>query len=322
MRELIEKCLVSSIRLAQPSSRQASLYILIYHSVFEQRDFMRPNEPTRDEFRDQMQLIKKYFNPVSLPKAIDMLANGELPANSIAVTFDDGYMNNFTVAKPVLDELGIPATFYVSTAFSNGAMMWNDRVIETFRALDSIDLSSIGLGVVHTERADQKRSEAEKVIQRIKHKDYHDREAIVRSIEEQCSRPQPSLMMSPREIKALHDAGYEVAGHTVTHPILSVLDDQAAREEILQGKLALESIIGHEVVGFAYPNGRKASDYTDRDVALVTDLGFKYAVTTHWGCNRERTNPYELMRFTPWDRKPLRFLMRLLMTDKYYTAFE
>lgn len=315
MKNVFEKLLVKTIRFTQSSS--SSLFILIYHGVFNERDLMRPNEPTQDEFREQMDLISKYFNPVFLPKAVPLLKSGKLPANSIAVTFDDGYMNNYTIAKPILDEFSVPATFYVSTGFSEGGMMWNDRVIEACRSLNSIDLSIIGKGVSLVTTTDKKREIAEVIIKSIKHLEYSKRESVVCFIEKQNPNPPPSLMMTDKEIRGLQQAGYEVAGHTVTHPILRMLDDDMAEDEIVKGKMTLEAITGSQVVGFAYPNGKKGADFTERDINIVKGFDFTYAVTTHWGVNGINSSPYELMRFTPWDRTRLKFLMRLLFTSRY-----
>jgi peptidoglycan/xylan/chitin deacetylase (PgdA/CDA1 family) len=86
------------------------------------------------------------------------------------------------------------------------------------------------------------------------------------------------------------------------------------RCEIEGSKHVLERLLGEEVNLFAYPNGKPGEDYDERAVALVRELGFSAAVTTVRGAASAATDPYQMPRFTPWDRTPLRFGLRMLGT--------
>ena len=104
----------------------------------------------------------------------------------------------------------------------------------------------------------------------------------------------------------------EIGGHTVTHPILARLPSSAARTEIVQGREQLESLLGAPVTLFAYPNGKPGQDYLPEHVAMVRELGFSAAVATAWGAASATTDAWQLPRFTPWDKTPARFMVRLL----------
>jgi peptidoglycan/xylan/chitin deacetylase (PgdA/CDA1 family) len=120
------------------------------------------------------------------------------------------------------------------------------------------------------------------------------------------------LMMTSEQIRLLHRAGMEIGGHTVNHPIVARMDGAAARNEIAGGKEALEGIIGAPVRLFAYPNGKPGTDYLADHVAMVKSLGFEAAVSTSWGAATIDSDPYQLPRFTPWDREQFRFTLRML----------
>ena len=105
----------------------------------------------------------------------------------------------------------------------------------------------------------------------------------------------------------------EIGAHTMTHPILRALTEQAAAAEIGGSRAALEAITGKPVRAFAYPNGRPGDDYTERDRNLVASLGFDFASSTRWGAATRESDVYQLPRFTPWDRTPARWLARLLL---------
>jgi peptidoglycan/xylan/chitin deacetylase (PgdA/CDA1 family) len=97
----------------------------------------------------------------------------------------------------------------------------------------------------------------------------------------------------------------------VTHPILAQLDPELAAREIRDSKRRLEAITGSPVTTFAYPNGKPGRDYLREHVGMVRALGFEAAVSTAWGVAHAASDPHQLPRFTPWDRTPGRFVLRL-----------
>jgi peptidoglycan/xylan/chitin deacetylase (PgdA/CDA1 family) len=104
----------------------------------------------------------------------------------------------------------------------------------------------------------------------------------------------------------------QIGAHTNSHPILARLDSAQAEEEIAASKRTLEGILGRRVSLFAYPNGRPGRDYAEKDVAIVRRLGFDAAVSTRPAAAGRQDDPFELPRFTPWDRSMLRFGLRMV----------
>jgi peptidoglycan/xylan/chitin deacetylase (PgdA/CDA1 family) len=128
----------------------------------------------------------------------------------------------------------------------------------------------------------------------------------------QLGGPLPNdLMLMDEQVRELQKAGVEIGAHTVNHPILCNLSTDEAREEILESKQNLEEILGSSVRLFAYPNGRRGEDYDSEHAELVRSLGFRAAVSTHPGAAGSETDAYQLPRFTPWDKKPVRYLVRM-----------
>ena len=302
--------------LLSPSGARGRLSILIYHRVRPAPDPILGGEITAAMFEGLMLLLRDEFNVLPLGEACARLVRGALPPRAVCITFDDGYADNERTALPILKRLGLSATFFVSTGFSDGGIMFNDAVIEAVRRAPAgtHDLTSLGLGVHSVDDSASRRTAIGALIDQVKYRAMTERDALVERLAVKMRSSLPNnLMMSPVQIKRLHDEGMEIGGHTVNHPILAVLDERQARAEILGGKRRLEEITGAPVTLFAYPNGQPGRDYGPRDVALVREAGFAAAVSTAAGVADCGSDLLQLPRFTPGSRDPFRFGVGLLV---------
>lgn len=291
---------------------RGKLSILIYHQVVPTRDPMRPSEPTAAEFDWQMQLLARYFTPLSLDEAVQRLASGTLPANAVCVTFDDGYLNNLTVAQPILARYNIPATVYVATAFRHGDNMWNDRIQDLCADPNRFTLKTSDAEI---ELGDwpSRIAAAQQLLKKLKYLPVAERLQAVDALYQlnQAEEYAPR-MMNDSQLQQLAALGVTIGAHTHNHPILKSLDANAQQAEIEQSKTLLEQILQRPIEHFAYPNGVEGRDFDDIAVQWVAAAGFKSAVMTNWGYSTPATPPLRLKRFTPWDQHPLKFHLRLI----------
>ncbi len=305
----------SAYRWLAPAGPRSRLTILIFHRVHARPDPLFPGELDAAAFESRMAWVKRWFNVIPLGAAIDGLRSGALPERPLAVTFDDGYADNAKLAAPILMKLGIPATFFVATGFLDGGRMWNDTVIEAVRAARGpvLDLAPLGLGEHSMASAASRRAAIEALLGALKHLPLEERDAQAGSVAAVAGACLPTdLMMRSEDVRRLHVQGMTIGAHTVNHPVLNRIADDAARAEIVLGRRRLEDITGTPVRLFAYPHGKPAEDYDLRHVQLVRELGFTGAVTTAWGVARPGADPFQLPRFTPWDRERWRYGLRLL----------
>lgn len=299
------------LSLAAPGGARG-LSILVYHRVLPEPDPLFPEQMDAARFAQQLDVLGECFNVMPLPDAVVRLRSGTLPRRAACITFDDGYADNVTVALPLLRDRGMHATFFIASGFLDGGRMWNDTVIESVRrtARPVLDAACAGLCVLPCAGMEQKRRAVDALIGALKYLPIHERAELVNRIAHDCGAELPAdLMMSSRQVRELHSAGMEVGAHTVNHPILATLPAAAARAEIASGRDMLEAITAGRVGLFAYPNGKPGQDYLPEHVALVRAMGFDGAFTTAWG--RDSADTYQLPRFTPWDRSPQRFALRL-----------
>lgn len=193
--------------------------------------------------------------------------------------------------------------------------MWNDTVIESVRACssDSLNLTELGLGSHPINSVLGKRTAIEAIIGQIKYLPVGERLELTQKLSEAAGVTPPSdLMLTSAQVKELHAGGMQIGAHTVSHPILARTDLPEARREITSSKLFLEQLLQTRIGLFAYPNGKPGNDYLPEHATLVRELGFDAAVSTAWGVADHRTDPFQIPRFTPWDKSRLRFAIRLL----------
>lgn len=299
--------------LASPGGAQGRLSTLVFHRVLAEPDPIFPDEVDAPRFDRICGWLAGLFNVLPLDEAVRRLGQGSLPPRALAITFDDGYLDNLEIAAPILRRHGLCATFFIATGFLDGGRMWNDTVIEAVRRCRKAVLDLGELGCYTLGDAGSRRQTIETLIDRIKYLDHGERLLAVEQVARSADAHLPdNLMLGSTQVLQLQSAGMQIGAHTVSHPILARLDEGAARREIDDSRRKLRQITGQDVTLFAYPNGRPGEDFSADSVRIVRELGFAGAVTTGWGAAHRGTNPFEVPRFTPWDLTALRFNGRLL----------
>lgn len=297
------------------------LAILNYHQIPEQADTLQPQACHRDIFRKQLQALGRYFNVVAIEDGIRDLREGRLRRNTVVITFDDGYRNNHEVAYEELTRAGLPATFFIATAYLDGGRMWNDTLIEAVRRSParSLDLAKFGLPPVSLASDSDRLAAIQTLIPAFKYMDSAQREAAVNRFADMAGARLPEdMMMTSAQVKALYDGGMTIGAHTSSHPILRRLSPEDARRDIASGCDYLHTLLGVAPRFFAYPNGKPGQDYDKRHVEMLSELNFEAAFSTEWGFADATMNRFELPRvgfgvYTGW-----RFSLRLLRS--YFEA--
>jgi peptidoglycan/xylan/chitin deacetylase (PgdA/CDA1 family) len=295
--------------------RRPGLFVVNYHRILARPDPMLDIEPDVATFRWQMKLLAECFNVLPLAEALRLLDAGRLPPRAVCITFDDGYRSVHDLALPVLKEFSLPATIFVTSGYLGGQRMWNDRIIDAVQTMPAgeLDLSELGLGAYSLNSIDDRRSTAGILTEASKYLPPASRSGVVTRLEALVGDALPQgLMLTPEMVVALDRAGVEIGAHTVTHPILTSLDDAEARTEIASGKEQLEDLLGKPVRFFAYPNGKVDKDFNAAHVRMVRESGFEAAFTTAIGPITTHADRFQLPRSRPWDRTPFRFGLRLL----------
>lgn len=274
--------------------------ILMYHRVASP-----PVDPwglavSPENFRSQLQALKRRRTTLSMDDFAARLRKGTLPADAVALTFDDGYLDNLEQAKPILEEEGVPATILVTTGWLDSQnLFWWDALTQMIllnREPISGRLVIAGEEIVFdigsaddweprsTWRSwDPPRSEREKLYvelwTKLQRLDEAAREGHVRELAAvlgDVTAGDADRVMTRDELAGLSSDFVDVGAHAVTHQPLTSMPPGARKREIAEGRDDCAAVVGKPMRGFAYPHG----DLDEETRDIVRDLGFDWACTT------------------------------------------
>lgn len=318
MRDWAKKTILASGALRFAGNLQGrSAAILMYHSVLpdpsRQADSLGGIVHSESAFRAQMELLARDYHPISLDQTVKHLRNGEVfPKRSVVVTFDDGYADNYEVAMPILNQVAIPATFYVTVdCVENKRLPWPSRLRFAFRRTkqtswtDSTTDSKTGSnGKSWNLSSPLNREEAFlAACDACCQLSGTAQEEFVRHIEQELQTSLPgqsgSLMMSYDQLRELAGHGHIVGSHTMTHPNMAQLKADDAQRELAESKQRLESNLGAPIKHFSYPCPALEPHWSEQTIEQSRALGYETAVTTNTGLTRRGDELLCLKRLHP-----------------------
>jgi peptidoglycan/xylan/chitin deacetylase (PgdA/CDA1 family) len=293
--------------------------ILIYHRVHpEPGPFMIDPVPP-ERFELQMRHLARAYRPLPLGELLERSRAGTVPEGAVAVTFDDGYADNAEHAMPILARHRIPATvFLVTGCIGTGRIPWHDEVLLAFASARATAIRIPGQAPdeapLPLRSVEERRSAAFAALAALKPMPEAERLAGVRAIQEELGRGDPaaaaSLMLDWDRVRAMRGSGIAFGSHTETHPILSRVAPERARDEVTRSKRTIEAQLGEEAAFFAYPNGRP-EDYDEGTVEALRTAGYRGALTTTFGANEAGEDPLRWRRAAAWTADPRRFALQL-----------
>jgi peptidoglycan/xylan/chitin deacetylase (PgdA/CDA1 family) len=223
---------------------------------------------TAAQFENALRYIKQHYTPVDYQRLHDHVFHGKpLPANALHLSFDDGYVENFTVVRPLLMKYEIPCTFFLTTDWLNNRSMGyrnkGSLVMDRFDQLDSRQQGNMltaieqQFGAELTGREDLHRwilslprSEEPKI-------DFAC-QAVGLDVDAYLAEHQPYL--STEQVLRMAAEGFTIGSHTLSHYKLLELDRAGVEEEIAASSRIIAEMTGQEIVPFSFPNTGKGLD--------------------------------------------------------------
>lgn len=274
-------------RLYEMALRPTGAIILMFHSIAsaDAAEFINPaNRLTPDMFARQMAFLTAHRRVVPLSQVADQLVAGiSPPANTVCITFDDGYLDNLTVAAPILERYRLPATLFLATGYvGRGDPQWADSLYWMFqrRTVNKIQIPWPGVRELDLMSDATRRAAHSALLQELLEASHEKRSWMLREIGRQL-RPagqMPRLTMNWDDVRQLRRRYplFEIGGHTSEHIDLRTHRGNVAQSEIEGCAEALRRELGMEPELFSFPYGRWCDETRD----MVIAAGWQSAVAS------------------------------------------
>jgi len=265
-----------------------NLYTVSYHRLYSgQLDTIFDDNVfghSEISFLKHMKWFKENFDIFSEADLINHLAgNKPLKRRTVIITFDDGYLDNYTIAYPILKKLEIPAIFFIPcNQISGSAIAWWDVLSYFAKTTTKKEITAMkktfdpttakGLSDARYHLCWQYKilpvEEAKKYLLEV-HKELD----IQESIEEIMALSQKEFM-NWEQIKELSDNNIAIASHTMNHQVLSKLTPEMQSYELNNSKDYLEKKVNKKISTIAYPVG-KAYHFNEDTKRLTKEAGYQ-----------------------------------------------
>lgn len=282
-----------------------NLLVLTYHRVIP-RDLCPggrrpPNTLFTDEFDSQMAFVARRFRVLTGEELLAFIQGKDsLPWYSLAITFDDGYENNYTHALPILQKYGLHAVFFLTTHLigQNSQSFWFDRLDRLLSVVPLAEIRerlsqlvpslpvTLGTSVQGCFKTLSSARQLE----------------LLDSLEREFSDARIPVfnrtvhgLMSWDQVRSMVSAGMTIGSHTANHQILAAVTPEEAYKELLSSRLRIERETGQTCWCFAYPNGKR-QDFRPSDELTVKGVGYLCAFTQISGSINSHTPRYVLRR--------------------------
>lgn len=294
------------------------LRILAYHRIAEFKETPAGGCPnisaTPASFERQMRHLARRYRVVSMPEVLDAVErNKPLPDRAVLITFDDAYTDFADNAWPILQQLRLPATLFVPTAFPDHPELafWWERLYHAFAQTTRRELRDSALGPLPLATPSQRRRSLLAMIQYVPTRPF---DAAMKLVDLVCAQlvERPSRgapVLSWYRLRRLAADGVTLGSHTRSHPIMTQIAPRQIHEEIRRSQADLKKEIGLALPIFCYPNG----DYNDAITKILRAEGIALAFTVLSGENHlDSADLLRLRRTCIWPRTSLPvFYLRL-----------
>ncbi|ARN74521.1 glycosyltransferase [Oceanicoccus sagamiensis] len=272
--------LYSGILPAMRYIKRSQPIILMYHRILN-----RPESGAIQPgvFKQQMQYLMQNYNVISIDELLERLNNNTVEPYSVAITFDDGYGDFYHKAWPILRQLQLPASLYITTGFIDGKQwLWPDILRYLLNNTHKSIISHPILGEIRLGKHEIQTAWS-RIADILLPLSTTERDSIFQHLFAQLEvipPEQPTNDYRPltwRNLQDMSEQGLDIGSHTITHPVLSNLDDQDIERELLLSMHRIEEQIGKRPNGICYPNGR-SEDINNTVLSIAKETNYQYGV--------------------------------------------
>ena len=289
--------------------KKNSIPIFLFHGVTQKKQKYKIRNYNRkhidkDYFYKICLQLKKKGNPISMDEIYKIISKKKkIPPYSFAVTFDDGFYNNYSVAAPILKDLNFPTTFYVTTNFiDKNYMVWADR-LERILEEKSQNKIEVPWGLYKAITIKDKIHFMNNLRFVFKSKKKYDFEEITNNIFRQLNKKieyrgnsEIDKKMNWKDIISLNTENiFTIAPHSHNHKILSFCDTKILKNEVSKSINLLKQKTKIKNIHYSYPDGKR-NHYNKEVINVLKNSGIKCCPTAIEGSNSSKTDLFHLKR--------------------------
>jgi peptidoglycan/xylan/chitin deacetylase (PgdA/CDA1 family) len=287
-------------RLARRLTRHG-LRIICYHgfAVAEEYKYRSTLFIREDFFRRRVEYLRRERYPIlSLGAALDALSAGRLPSCATVITMDDGWRGVYTVGLPIIRELEIPVTVYVTTYYVENRMpVYTVTVSYLFwRAPRKLANLPRGIGTFdlahEKERAEEAAQKFGAALPSGERLEFLKELAAALDVSfDQIESQHLFEVMDEPQLRSLAAAGVDIQLHSHRHQ-WPLHDKEMVRSEVAENRRFLQQVVSYPLEHFCYPSGV----YGPHQAEWLAELGVKSAATIEPGLNYSDTSHFALRR--------------------------
>ncbi len=300
-----------NLRLAH---RGRYLTVLCYHRILERgADFPFDEDlvsASPAQFDRELAFIARHWRVIDFRTLRDHLAReGRFPDRALIITFDDGYLDNYEVAYPLLRKYGFPAVMFVTAGhMGEQKLFWWDRLACAAKtaAKRAVTIEEPIRFSIDLDSFPSRQDAARHLIHTAKTLSEDAKELFIKRLaaafEAQFVVSDTGMTMGWDHLRDMAAGGIEIGAHSISHPIFSNIDADLLAREVSQSKILIEKELGREVISFGSPGrGRIPAEEKARfEITLrnlVVSSGYSFSTMYQWGLVYENGfDPFRIRR--------------------------
>lgn len=290
-------------RLLSAALPRHGVLVLNYHRIGDGSNSIHDQgvwSASGEAFDRQLAFLKTHADVIALDDIEQALASGR--GRHVAITFDDGYLDNYELAFPLLQQHRLPAAFFITTSFIDDPRLpWWDEIAQLVHTTDADRLrllrwfpQPLALGNGGREAAIRALLQVYKSLREV------DAADLMHDLREQArgANTQPAAArhwMGWDMIRDMAAQGMTIGGHTMHHPVLARLPEYKQREQILGCAARLREELDQPMDYFAYPVGSRDA-FDEGTLRCLREAGVRLAFSYYGGVATRRSSRYDMQR--------------------------
>jgi len=292
------------------------LTILCYHGVTNKKSYGIENYSQKHIhykiFRKQLKIIKNSSQVISMDDVVKMYdSSNHSKENLVAITFDDGFKNNFEIAAPILDDFNFKATFYITSGLiGTNKLFWVDQLENSINHYKKSNFKIVLNDEIFdfkTKTKFNKINALNFIKKYCKQIENTEKNRVVEYVNNLCEGETFKTknisnyeIMNWKDIKKINqEKNFIIGGHSLKHDLFSKIETESQLKQDIETSIELiQNKIGHKTTHYSYPEGQSIH-FNKKIIKILKGNGIRCCPTAIDGTNDGSEDLFSLKRIMP-----------------------